>query len=195
MIWLNRTPNRRAIDELAPRSGESILEVGFGPGDGLREILRCAPGCRLAGIDKSAQMIAMAGQRNRRAIADGVVDLRAGSTENLPWPDAAFDAILAVNVAYFFDEIGLSMREFARVLKPGGRLVIYVTDRQTMQRWPFAGPQTHRTFDRPALDTMLAQGAFPPESINISEIHLPMGMRGWIAVAERKVVPTHPLMA
>ncbi len=183
MVWLNRAPNRHAIDELAPRPGESILEVGFGPGDGLREILRCAPGCRLAGIDRSAPMLAMATRRNRRALADGRLDLRIGSTERLPWPDASFDAILAVNVAYFFDETGLAMRELARVLKPGGRLVVYVTDRETMRRWPFAGPQTHRTFDRPALEAMLAQGLFIREGIAISELRLPLGMRGWVAVA------------
>ncbi len=189
MVWLNRTPNQRAIDELAPRPGESILEVGFGPGDGLREILRCAPGCRLAGIDKSPQMLAMAGKRSRRALAEGHLDLRVGSTERLPWPDASFDAVLAVNVAYFFDEAGLTMRELTRVLNPGGRLVIYVTDRETMRRWPFAGPQTHRTFDRPALEAMLAQGAFQPEGIGISELRLPLGMRGWIAVAHAARAP------
>lgn len=195
MVWLNRTPNRRSIDELAPRPGESILEVGFGPGDGLREILRCAPGCRLAGIDKSAQMLAMAGRRNRRALADGRLDLRVGSTESLPWQDASFDAILAVNVAYFFDEAGRAMRELARVLKPGGRLVIYVTERETMRRWPFAGPQTHRTFDRPALEAMLAQGAFPKEGIVINVLHLPMDMRGWIAVVHTAPAPEDHSMA
>lgn len=195
MVWLNRTPNHRAIDELAPRPQESILEVGFGPGDGLREILRCAPGCQLAGIDKSAQMRTMAGKRNRRALAEGMLDLRVGSTESLPWPDATFDAILAVNIAYFFDEAGITMREFARVLKPGGRLVLYVTDRETMRRWPFAGPQTHRTFDRPALEVMLAQGAFPTEGIAINALHLPMGMRGWIAVAHTAPAPVEHSMA
>jgi hypothetical protein len=33
------------------------------------------------------------------------------------------------------------------VLRSGGRLVIYVTSRKTMEKWPFAGPGTHRTFD------------------------------------------------
>jgi SAM-dependent methyltransferase len=48
--------------------------------------------------------------------------------------------VLLVNVVYFFDSDGRDISEVYRVLRSGGRLVIYVTSRDTMQKWPFAGP-------------------------------------------------------
>lgn len=185
MVPLNRAPNRLAIDALAPLAGESFLEVGFGPGDGLAELDRRAPHGLLAGIDRSPAMLDLARRRIGRTGGSPAPDLRVGSVEHLPWPDAAFDGVLAVNVAYFFDETGRAVGEIFRVLKPGGRLVIYVTDRTTMQRWPFAGPATHRTFDDADLRTMLISGGFRPGDISLTALRLPLGIAGWIAVARR----------
>jgi ubiquinone/menaquinone biosynthesis C-methylase UbiE len=186
MIPLNRLPNRLAIAQLAPQAGETILEVGFGPGDGLAGIIRAAPDCRLSGLDRSAEMIDLARRRNSRALAGRQIDLCIGNVLCLPWPDRSFDKILAVNVAYFFDEDGRATGELLRVLRPGGRLVVYVTDRRTMARWRFAGPQTHRTYDEPGLRTMLEDAGFPADAIRTTPVSLPFGLRGWIAVAERR---------
>lgn len=183
MVPLNRSPNRKAVAALAPRAGEAILEVGFGPGQALGDILAVAPGCRLHGIDRSTEMVDLARWRNRRA--GGALDLRVGDLSDLPWPDASFDKVLAVNVAYFFDEEGLAARELHRVLRPGGRLVLYVTDRDTMSRWRLAGPETHRLYGRTDIETMLVGAGFEPRNIKLTAVSLPLGMQGWMATAER----------
>jgi len=183
MVSLNRVPNRLAVAALSPQAGEDILEVGFGPGDGLAAVLRAAPGCRLSGIDHSGAMASLARRRNRRIFRGNQPDLRTGSVVELPWADSSFDKILAVNVAYFFDPEGRAVGELRRVLKPGGRLVLYVTDRATMLRWRFAGEETHRTYDEQDLRTMLMQAGFPADGLTLTEVMLPFGMRGWIAVA------------
>lgn len=186
MVPLNRIPNRVAIARLAPAAGEAVLEVGFGPGAALAEILRVAPDCRLSGVDRSAAMVDLARRRNRGAPAAGRLDLRAGSVFDLPWADGSFDKVLAVNVAYFFDEDGRAMAELRRVLRPGGRLVLYVTDRGTMERWRFAGPETHRTYDAADLRAALLGAGFPTDAIAIDAVLLPFGMRGWLGTAERQ---------
>lgn len=185
MVLINRAPNRRAVAILAPQAGEAILEVGFGPGQALGDILSAAPDCHLHGIDRSEEMVDLARRRNRHA--RGALDLRAGDLSGLPWPDASFDKILAVNVAYFFDEDGIAARELHRVLRPGGRLVLYVTDRDTMARWRLAGPETHRLYGKADVESMLEDAGFQLGNIELAAISLPMGMKGWLATAARSV--------
>lgn len=185
MVLINRAPNHQAVATLAPQAGEAILEVGFGPGHALGEILAAAPDCHLHGIDRSTEMVDLAYRRNERT--SGTLDLRVGDLSSLPWPDASFDKILAVNVAYFFDETGIAVRELHRVLRPGGRLVLYVTDRDTMARWRLAGPETHRLYDKAAIESLLGDAGFEPSDMELAAISLPMGMKGWLATAERSV--------
>ncbi len=185
MVSLNRIPNRLAVAALSPQAGQEILEVGFGPGDGLAAVLRAAPGCRLSGIDHSSAMASLAHRRNRRIFRGNQPDLRTGSVADLPWANGTFEKILAVNVAYFFDPDGRAVGELRRVLKPGGCLVLYVTDRATMLRWRFAGEETHRTYDERDLRMMLTDGGFPADGLTLTAVNLPFSMRGWIAVARQ----------
>jgi len=66
----------------------------------------------------------MCRQASRRAGASKRVDLRIGEASALPWPDAAFDGILAVNTAQFWPDPAADAAEALRVLAPGGRVVI-----------------------------------------------------------------------
>lgn len=68
------------------------------------------------GVDPSASALVLAKERG--------IDVCAGVAEHLPYSAAIFDGILVVTALCFFDDAELALREFARVLKPGGRLVI-----------------------------------------------------------------------
>ena len=59
------------------------------------------------------------------------------------------------------------------MLRSGGRVAIYVTNRTTMERWPFAGPETHRVFDAVDLQATLEQAGFKAESVTVDHIELP----------------------
>jgi ubiquinone/menaquinone biosynthesis C-methylase UbiE len=67
-------------------------------------------------------MVEIAAQRNRHLIEAARVDIVLSSVESLPFPDDMFDKAQCVHVLYFWKDIEKSLREIARVLKPGGRL-------------------------------------------------------------------------
>ena len=185
MAWINDEPNRLAINALDPRPGETILELGFGPGWGLRTIAARARGSRVYGVDQSSRMLEQATRMNEVEVSRGGMVLVQGPFSPLPWLDEMFDKVLLVNVAYFFDSGGQDISEAYRVLRSGGRLVIYVTSRETMEKWPFAGRDTHRTFDARDLSHLLENAGFRRLHVTITRADLALGVKGLIAVAEK----------
>ena len=95
MARMNAPFARCVIRLLEVQPGDKVLEVGFGPGVGIQLLAKSAP--EGAGIDCSTAMVQQARARNAEAIASGVVDLRHGSVEKLPFEDGTFDAVLAIN--------------------------------------------------------------------------------------------------
>jgi ubiquinone/menaquinone biosynthesis C-methylase UbiE len=183
MALANRQPNRIAIDALDIASDDTVLEVGFGPGQALRILTALASAGRVLGIDHSAAMVAQAARRNRDAIRDGCLQLTLGPFDCLPWPAGSIDKILAVNVAYFFRADGADVHEARRVLRPGGRMAIYATDRAAMARWKFSGEETHRTVDGAEMERLLVRGGFEPHEIAIFTMTMPLGIPGLLVVA------------
>ena len=183
MAIANDQPNSLAIDALELQPTDRVLELGFGPGWGLRTIAARIPDGQVFGVDQSDRMLRQAASMNQAAIAKGHVVLSKGPFSPLPWIDATFNKILLVNVAYFFDSDGQDMAEVYRVLRLGGRIVIYVTSRETMSKWPFSGPETHRIYDRNELLDLLEVAGFRRSDIKIEDVQLPLGIKGLLATA------------
>ena len=179
MDFANARPLRLAIAELEPKAGERILDAGCGTGAALAAI-RATAACELYGIDLSGAMVTAA---ERRLGANAT--LLRGEIEHLPaeWP--RFDAAFALNVLYFADPAGKLVAGLHGALRYGGRLVAYVSDRPTMERWPFARAGFHRLYDAAELTTALVDGGFARASISIKEYALAPGISGLIAHAER----------
>jgi ubiquinone/menaquinone biosynthesis C-methylase UbiE len=183
MAIVNDEPNRLAIDALDPRPEETVLELGFGPGWGLRAIAARTRGARIYGVDQSARMVEQATRVNEVAVSRGRILLVQGSFSPLPWIDEMFNKVLLANVVYFFDSDGRDISEVYRVLRSGGRVVIYVTSRETMIKWPFASPETHRLYDRDELLDLLQGAGFRRSEITIKDVKLPLGINGLLATA------------
>ena len=179
MDLANRRPVQLAVAELAPRAGERVLDAGCGTGAALAAVRREAR-CVLLGVDRSASMIAAA----RRRLGPEA-ELSVQPIEDLPGDWGPFDGILALNVLYFGGPPGGLVAALHRSLRPGGRLVVYVTHRQSMQRWQFARAGLHRLLDAPALEAELVDGGFARGLISIKEHAITPRIRGLIAHAER----------
>jgi ubiquinone biosynthesis O-methyltransferase len=101
-------------------SGKQLLDVGCGDGDLAQELAR--RGAIVTGIDASAEMVAAA--RARPAMGNAPITYEVAEASHIPFPDASFDVVVAMTILCFVGEAGPFLREIARVLRPGGRLVI-----------------------------------------------------------------------
>lgn len=126
------------VAEVDLRPGEAVLEIGFGPGIGLVALARAAAGGQVAGIDPSAVMVTAARRRVRRF--GPRMDVREGTAAALPWDEAHFDAVCAINSVQLWQPRIGSMSEVLRVLKPGGRLVLGVIDVAVLPDLTRVGP-------------------------------------------------------
>lgn len=117
--------NRAALDLLAPRLGDSVIELGCGPGMGVRAALkRVGREGFVAGVDQSATAAHYAAHTVHGACLDGRAAIMRAEAADLPFRDSMFDRAFAVNTFQFWSDPARALREVARVLAPGGRLVI-----------------------------------------------------------------------
>jgi SAM-dependent methyltransferase len=125
MALKNGEQNRAALDALAPKSGESVIEIGCGPGMGVRAALkRVGREGFVAGVDQSATAAHFAAHAVHRAVLRGRAVIMRADAADLPFRDMMFDRAFAVNTFQFWPDPARALREIARVLAPNGRLVI-----------------------------------------------------------------------
>lgn len=124
MARKNRERIAWAVRELAIRSGDRVLEIGYGPGVAVEEILSRVPDCEIYGLDPSTVMHAQAARRNRRAVESGKVTLRAIAAEDYAGQDAPFDLVFSINALPFCDDPPAVVQKASGWLRAGGRIAI-----------------------------------------------------------------------
>ncbi|EFO81607.1 hypothetical protein OSCT_0537 [Oscillochloris trichoides DG-6] len=130
MALTNRDLNTWAVDQLAVRPADHVLEIGFGPGLAVQALARRARHGLVEGVDVSPLMVEQATRRNAAMVKAGRVRLQIGSVSTLPYAERSFDRVLAVNNVQFWSNLSDDLREVARVLRPAGTLAIVLQPRQ-----------------------------------------------------------------
>ncbi|MEO7794456.1 MAG: arsenite methyltransferase [Thermoanaerobaculia bacterium] len=112
------------IGYLAPQAGETVLDLGSGAGiDAFLAARRVGPTGHVIGVDMTPEMLDKA-RAGAERMGFAQVEFRAGRLEALPVADASIDAVTSNCVINLVPDKPAVFREIARVLKPGGRLVV-----------------------------------------------------------------------
>lgn len=117
---ITRAGRREAVAHINARGGD-VLEVGVGTGLSLDAY---DPALRVTGIDYSEDMLRKARARVAELGLRHVVALRQMDARSLDFPDASFDTVAAMHVLSVVPDPARVMAEIARVLRPGGQVVI-----------------------------------------------------------------------
>jgi len=112
---------RALIEAIGPSPGQRILDVATGTGMVAAGLAR--RGADVTGLDQSEQMLSAARQRlaEHPDLADKIT-LVQGEAEHLPFADGEFDALTFTYLLRYVDDRAATMRELARVVKPGARI-------------------------------------------------------------------------
>jgi len=116
----DRIENELLLDVIGSVSGKRLLDAGCG--DGVVSVRLAQSGADVTGLDNEPRVLVVARCRARNA---GLrVSFLDGAVQALPPEDCSFDIVVAVTVLCFVADPERALREMARVLRPGGRLVI-----------------------------------------------------------------------
>ncbi len=120
----NQLANDWTLDVLSPQPGETLLEIGYGPGYAIETLCRKDRFKKIYGVDFSEQMLRYALRRNRMAIEAGTVELLCEDAAQMPFSDSLFDKVFSIHTVYFWPDPLMVFRESYRVLKPGGQFIL-----------------------------------------------------------------------
>jgi len=147
--------------------GKEVLEVGCGTGLVLKPLSQIAS--RAAGIDISQGMLAKASERG--------LEVKLGSATDIPFPDASFDTVVSLKVLAHVQDIRKAMLECARVVRPGGHLVLEFYNRsslrQLVKRLKPAQKIAHSTTDDQVYtryDSLADIRSYLPEGLDILQV-------------------------
>ncbi|WNF21289.1 class I SAM-dependent methyltransferase [Mesobacillus jeotgali] len=129
MYFENRKINKWSIRKLQVNRYDKILEIGFGPGYGIKTLMSNYRGIEVDGIDLSAKMKDEATKRNKEWIDTRKVHLTIGDVADFQ-PDHRYNKMISVNNYPLWDQPLTSLRHLFQLLKQGGRIVLTVQPRE-----------------------------------------------------------------
>ena len=124
-LGVDRRWRRRALREIVDGTPQQVLDVACGTGDSTIAVARtAAAGSLVTGADISEGMMALVAEKAEKAGVADRIRLVVADGEALPFADAYFDRVTCAFGIRNFEHKEVGLKEFHRVLKPGGRAVI-----------------------------------------------------------------------
>ncbi|MFQ5944011.1 MAG: class I SAM-dependent methyltransferase [Anaerolineales bacterium] len=148
----------KALAAAGVKAGESAADIGAGSGFLSEALLR--EGLHVIAVDQSEAMLNM---MRRKFSAAGSIDYRAGEASSLPIADEAVDHAFANMYLHHVESPPVAIKEMARILKPGGKLVITDMDKHEYEflntehhdRWMgFEREDIHQWFEEAGLQNV-----------------------------------------
>jgi len=132
MIKNNQKNYDRMIMDLDLQLQDKLLEIGYGPGIGIRMIAERCSTCTIHGIDFSQLMYKRASKHNKQFIDAGRVSLQCGDFLNIPVTHDEYNKIFCLNVVYFWNELKTPFTKVFSLLSKNGAFNMYMTDETTL---------------------------------------------------------------
>ncbi|MBA4135734.1 MAG: class I SAM-dependent methyltransferase [Opitutus sp.] len=153
-MWYFRALNRRIAHflgrgGLAPGQPARVLDAGCGTGGLIKDLRSAFPAAEVLGLDFSPRACELARIRTGAEIVQG-------SITELPFPDASFDAVVSADVVCQVEDGARALREFARVVRPGGTVVVNVPAFRWLWSYHDDTCETKHRFTRPELGALCA---------------------------------------
>lgn len=167
--------------ELSRRLGDdaSLLDAGCGTGGLIRRLVPRRSGWRWTGIELSPVAVGLARDR-----IGAIADLLTGSVTALPFENCTFDAVVAADVLYHLDDDMAALREFHRVLRPDGILVVNVPSYRWLWSYHDEAVDGRRRYGRGELLKKIGHAGFArSRATHWNMLPLPL------IVARRKLFP------
>ena len=131
--WLLKLPkfwnsplSKEVIRSIDPQKGENVLDIGAGMGPASVEA--ASRGAHVVAIDPSRFMRAILGFRRQFQKDPGLITVEAGAAEKIPLSKRSTDVVCAVNAIHHWTDLEGSIDEIARVIAPGGRVLLVDED-------------------------------------------------------------------
>jgi demethylmenaquinone methyltransferase/2-methoxy-6-polyprenyl-1,4-benzoquinol methylase len=125
LLSFGQDPRWRAfLVSRIPPEAERVLDVASGTAAVAIELARAVPARTVLGVDQSPEMLAAGCARVESEGLDGRIDLRESRAESLPFADGEFDALTFTYLLRYVDDVPATLRELARVVKPGGTVAM-----------------------------------------------------------------------
>lgn len=121
---VDRLWRRRVVRILRRSHARRILDIATGTGDLAIDLARRIPGAQVLGVDLSEGMLEVARRKVAARGLDARIVLDRGDAEHLGVADASVDAVTVAFGVRNFGDLEAGLREMARAIKPGGRVVI-----------------------------------------------------------------------
>ena len=146
-MWYFRALHRRRAHWLArlrPDGPARVLDAGCGTGGFIRMLRAERPEWTVTGVDLSPLAVALARERTGAEIVEG-------SLTALPFGDGSFDAVTTGDVLYHLADPAAALREFVRVLRPGGVVVVNEPAYRWLWSYHDEAVESKHRFTRPEL--------------------------------------------
>ena len=125
LLSFGQDPRWRAfLVSRIPADALRVADVASGTAAVSIALARAVPGRTVVGVDQSGEMLSAGGARVAAAGLTEQIELREGPAEALPFADAEFDALTFTYLLRYVDDPGATLRELARVVKPGGTIAM-----------------------------------------------------------------------
>lgn len=134
-LGIDRSWRKRMINELRADKPTYLLDVATGTADVALEIAHQLQPEKIIGVDIAREMLDIGRTKIAKKNLQHLIELQEGDSENLPFADDTFDAITVAFGVRNFENLQKGLREMARVLRPGGRLVVLEFSQPTL--FPF----------------------------------------------------------